>query len=459
MKHLTITLLTFMLILNVIASAQPERTSNWDQIKSSFTSDVVLLNSHHVTSHKEPIGSVWQPIGPNSNDILGFCFGDPNADIIYSASRVNGIFKTINEGVDWIQINNGITDNFIRAIASHPRNDNIVLAGTFNKGLFRTINGGIDWNFVDSIGDPTIFDITFDPHHSDTVYVGTRSNGVYRSSDAGITWQHLSPDTTNIALEVIVDPLSSNIVYHLSGNGDSEVYKSIDYGDNWTVFFEGNVILLSLAINPQNSDIIYMGALNDSLYKSINGGQTWEKIPINDDTHIVEDILIDFNNVSNVYLATVTAGVFLSTDGGFTWNELNDGLTTGVVLKLKFDPLTTSTLYASTNGGAIFRIEDLVTDLDQSEKNYPKYFLLFQNYPNPFNPTTRITYSIARSGFVILKVYDLLGREVRTLVDEVQEANSYSVIFDASKLASGVYFCRMQVGSDFVETRKMLLMQ
>ena len=83
---------------------------------------------------------------------------------------------------------------------------------------------------------------------------------------------------------------------------------------------------------------------------------------------------------------------------------------------------------------------------------------LDQNYPNPFNPTTTIGYSVGAATHVVLKVYDLLGRELMTLVDEEQISGSYSVRFDAEVLASGVYLYRLQVGG-FIQTRKMMLLR
>ena len=99
----------------------------------------------------------------------------------------------------------------------------------------------------------------------------------------------------------------------------------------------------------------------------------------------------------------------------------------------------------------------------------PKEFVLYQNYPNPFNPTTKIKYRIPLSppllkgeseagGFVSLKVYDVLGNEVATLVNENKHAGSYEVEFSAANLANGVYFYKLRV-SDFVETKKMILMK
>jgi hypothetical protein len=88
----------------------------------------------------------------------------------------------------------------------------------------------------------------------------------------------------------------------------------------------------------------------------------------------------------------------------------------------------------------------------------PASFQLSQNYPNPFNGTTELGFGISDWGFVTLKVYDILGREVATLVNEVKQPGTYTVQFDGSGLASGVYFYRLQA-SHFVQTRKALLIR
>lgn len=90
--------------------------------------------------------------------------------------------------------------------------------------------------------------------------------------------------------------------------------------------------------------------------------------------------------------------------------------------------------------------------------NVPSRFYLFQNYPNPFNPSTVINYSLSKDVFVVLKVYDILGREVASLVEEKQLIGNYNVEFDGSNLSSGIYFYRIQAG-DFVETKKLILLK
>lgn len=87
---------------------------------------------------------------------------------------------------------------------------------------------------------------------------------------------------------------------------------------------------------------------------------------------------------------------------------------------------------------------------------HPDRFQLLQNYPNPFNPETKIEYTLPASSHVKLVIYDVLGQEVQTLTDEIQEAGYKSVTFDATRFAGGVYFYRLQAGN-FVEVKKMLL--
>jgi hypothetical protein len=92
------------------------------------------------------------------------------------------------------------------------------------------------------------------------------------------------------------------------------------------------------------------------------------------------------------------------------------------------------------------------------QANIPKSFKLFQNYPNPFNPTTKIEFQLANSGFVSLKVYNVLGNEIKTLLNKEMSAGNYEVTFDGSEFSSGIYFVRLEQDS-FIQTIKMTLMR
>lgn len=93
-----------------------------------------------------------------------------------------------------------------------------------------------------------------------------------------------------------------------------------------------------------------------------------------------------------------------------------------------------------------------------SGNQIPKNYELAQNYPNPFNPVTKISFALPKQGFVNVKIYDITGREIKTLVNEVKQAGYYTVDFNGSHLSSGVYFYRIQSG-DFVQTKRMVLLK
>jgi hypothetical protein len=121
-------------------------------------------------------------------------------------------------------------------------------------------------------------------------------------------------------------------------------------------------------------------------------------------------------------------------------------------------------LRASSFGGPFdiyaqhIRNDGSVTQVNQEVANVPAQFALLQNYPNPFNPTTTISYDLPAGGHVKLTIFDMLGRDIATLVDGRMEAGAHQVSFDASRLASGVYFYQLQTGT-FVASKKLVLLK
>lgn len=153
-------------------------------------------------------------------------------------------------------------------------------------------------------------------------------------------------------------------------------------------------------------------------------------------------------------------------DGTNTFVENLTGVTSGIItsglmLYTGFKMLNRY-LFLGTEQGGIFR-KQITTDL-VDDKNIPNDFNLEQNYPNPFNPTTKISWSVPFSAHQTLKIYDVLGNEIITLVDEYRTAGKYEIEFDAKDLSSGVYFYKLQVnnssektGQSFIKTKKMIL--
>ena len=162
------------------------------------------------------------------------------------------------------------------------------------------------------------------------------------------------------------------------------------------------------------------------------------------------------------------------------WNESNLNTLTNFTFYIvdnitgdlfSLDMLTTDRLEISsspylTNGLKIL-VNPISEDIDYNNYPVPEYFVLLQNYPNPFNPTTTIIYGVPKISHVEVKIYDLLGREVTTLISEKQEAKYYKIIWDAkdrfgNSVPSGMYFYRIVAKSGdriFVKTKKLLLLR
>ena len=112
-----------------------------------------------------------------------------------------------------------------------------------------------------------------------------------------------------------------------------------------------------------------------------------------------------------------------------------------------------------SNAGFWYQATDLITSVEQIENDLlPTEFRLEQNYPNPFNPSTTIQFSLPKTSNVTIRIYDILGREVATLLDEEYQPGQYKIIFEAGQLASGLYMYRIQAG-DFRETKKLMLLR
>ena len=149
----------------------------------------------------------------------------------------------------------------------------------------------------------------------------------------------------------------------------------------------------------------------------------------------------------------VSAGIFSS--GGMTHQSSNYIVsgTAGEVVTGK----TSGSAYQHNSGFWYVYSQSTITDV-HDEETIPASFKIEQNYPNPFNPSTIIRFSVPENSNVTLKVYDILGNELTTLLNEDKDAGWYDVHFDASALASGVYIYRISAGS-FISTKKMLLLK
>jgi hypothetical protein len=189
------------------------------------------------------------------------------------------------------------------------------------------------------------------------------------------------------------------------------------------------------------------------VFLSTNNGTSWTAVNAGlTDTNVAAFAV----SGTNLFAGTYLGGVFLSTNNGTSWTAVNTGLTNYNVYALA---VSGTNLFGGTDGGVWRRpLSEMITSVDPAATEMPREFSLDQNYPNPFNPSTTIRYEVPRSLRVSLKVYNTLGQDVATLVNEEKPAGVYRVQFNGSALASGVYFYCFQAG-DHIASRRMLVLK
>jgi hypothetical protein len=146
----------------------------------------------------------------------------------------------------------------------------------------------------------------------------------------------------------------------------------------------------------------------------------------------------------------------MSMNNGTTWTPVNSGLTNLAVRSLAIN--SDGYIFAGTEGSGVFRSVKTTTFVGEISGTAPATYSLYQNYPNPFNPSTTIEFSIPRNAHVMLRVYDVLGEQVTTLVSDNLSAGRHRVEWNATGFPSGVYFYRLQAG-EVMQTRKLLLVK
>jgi hypothetical protein len=203
---------------------------------------------------------------------------------------------------------------------------------------------------------------------------------------------------------------------------------------------------------------IFAGTYRGGVFLSTNNGTSWNTI----NTGLTDLNIFDLAvSGKNLFAGTQLGGIFLSTNNGTSWASVNAGLANSPVWALM---VIDEDLFAGTSGstGSVWKrpLSEMITStsVGQASSQLPKIYNLRQNYPNPFNPSTTISFSLPSKSFVTLKVFDIMSREVTTLINKELSAGNYLQKWNAVNISSGIYFYRLQAGA-FTETKKLVLLK
>ena len=314
---------------------------------------------------------------------------------MYATTYNLGIFKSTDGGKNWVFASFGIKNWYGMQLATHPE-DADTLFTTTNGGVYKSTNAGKSWELIggsdlcddeDAGGNCHYHGIVVEKEAPFKVLVGSGGDqyakegvGLTGSEDNGESWRNSDDGFVRDVhvSKLIIDPNNNNVFYATT-QGETEytdkvgdgagVFKSTDRGNNWTQINNGLNSLETnvLAVDPNDSDVLYLGTDDDGIYKSINGGENWKKL-IPTASFGVGDIIVDPQNSNNVYMGTVDYfrlsesrgvlgdfGVYKSTDGGTTWEEFNSGLNHLGVFSLELSE-ENRILYAGTRAGGVYWI-------------------------------------------------------------------------------------------------------
>jgi hypothetical protein len=329
---------------------------------------------------------------------------------VYAAVWGYGIYVTTNNGTSWSP--RAGADSYSRCISSNG--GNLYAGGLY--GLYVSSNGGTNW--ISGMGgiSPASLPITSFAFSGSNIFASgySTTGGVYLSTNGGLNWT-----------------AKNNGMFQLS------VYS---------LYYSGSYLFAGVAANP-------------SVFKSVDMAENWDASGVGLSGYSVNTFLPVGINI----LCGTAAGVFYTTNNGDNWLNMSSGL-----------PPNQNVASLVNTGGSIFAAVGTVgvwkrgineVGINQISPEVPGGFSLSQNYPNPFNPVTNIKFSIPKAGNIKLVVYDAMGREAVTLVNSHYSAGTFNVDLDASMLASGVYFYKLElrpggsVVAEFTDTKKMMIIK
>lgn len=327
----------------------------------------------------------WSAIGPEGGLVLSIAVDETtDPPTLYAGTAGGGVFKSVDRGVRWTPVNNGLGNTDVQAVLAAPRPAGsrilrlpVSLYAATAAGIYRSDNDGRSWRAINEGLPPRAFvlEIAVDPVSPDTLYAGTLGHGIFKSTDGGKTWQAINAGVTvsNI-FSIAIDPGDPDRLYASYGSVDERtgayrggVLRSLDGGASWSEANTGlprNVFVSVLRLDPADSSVLYAGyASNDGagsvgggLARSADGANRWfaasNGLPA--DSPVIS-LAIDPLSPGTLYAGTFGRGIFKSRNRGGSWEAVNTGFTAPVVHSLAIDPRVTATLYAGTDGDGVFK--------------------------------------------------------------------------------------------------------
>lgn len=463
---------------------------------------------HHSTDG----GGNWTYLGLAGEAVLSLTLDSEGN--LYAGTKYNGLFKTTDMGQRWDQYQKGIEG--IEVFRLKINQQNKIFVGSENEGIFRSTDEGKSFK---QVGLPIshIQNIDFSPDKnlifastptgvqrynrttgiwennglrqieavsvspSGDLYAATYTDGVYRSTDNGESWVKMNTvinyrynflaatdsflidavfpkfrkstdrgnswDTTYIDSDSWSSILfNDNVVYiHGYTNFESKIFYTNDLGQTFIEITIPTYVYGKSGLSINSFDDLFFTSFG--IYRSSYPYTNWIKI-------FTENSICIYTDSNDIVYSAVEDGILRSTNNGENWDYIfNENMprTFGQDLKIE-----NGNLYIATNSYGLYELQ-IPTGVEE-ENEIVKDYRLYQNYPNPFNSVTKIKFSLPQPENVKIIVYDILGEEINTLINEHKQSGSYDVDFHSESLPSGIYFYTLSSGN-YTSTKKLILLK
>lgn len=376
----------------------------------------------------------------------------------YSISTENyySIYKTTNNGNNWLQVTTGAgwflkNIKFVDSLTGYACGGLSRLYMTeyqSGKCVFKTTNGGQNWIIVFNLiylpgFEMALVDMNF--LNANTGWITSRDGSVLKTTNRGtnFTSYYSSPNFKKSSVS-FVGPL-----YGWTAGDSGRIAYTINGGVNWTTMNSLSTNHLQ-AIQFLNLNTGYVCGNNGILLKSTNGGLNWVSFVSGVTSNLNS---IHFLNTDTGWIAGINT-VLKTTNGGINWvSQYSNSASLNSIRLLNAQVGWTcggnKMLY--TNSGGLVNIKELSSAVPLTHK-------LYNNYPNPFNPVTKIKIDISYESNALLKVFDVLGKEVITLLNKNMKPGTYEVEFNGANISSGIYYYKLTAGS-YTETKSMIILK
>ena len=328
----------------------------------TIPNQTINVNGANLESTNLIANGRWQPVGnlfgnPSNSVVETIVTLAADHNTLYAGTGSHGAFKSTDGGVSWNSINTGLTGSSVdvSVLAIDPTNGLNVYA-VVGGGVFKSTDGGDSWTAINSgITNVVVSSLAIDPKNSRNVYVGSSGGGVFKSTNGGTSWSAINSGVTSLNItSVAIDPTDSQNVYvttmavsninvglYLGG----PVFKSANGGASWNALNIGGDFA-TVAIDPTNSQTVYVGIYGHGIYKSTDGGASWAGISTFTAGQYITSLVIDPINSQIIY-AVAGSNVSQSNDGGLSWIAVGSGISRTTCLAI--DPTNDQNVYAGTH--------------------------------------------------------------------------------------------------------------